>query len=110
MFGPGGLAYVSTVGDARIKVITPYGVISTLAGSSNGLLDGIGTAARFFQPMGLAFDIADANLIVVDTGNNRRVQLMLLGAALPTPPTHPLYHKLCVGLLRAPPLCSSSHG
>ncbi len=73
--------YVSEGRDAnRIRKITPTGVVSTVAGSTvlgitigaddsnQGFVNGVGTAARFAQPAGLAFDAA-GNLYVADVGN-----------------------------------------
>jgi sugar lactone lactonase YvrE len=54
----------------QIKKVTPSGIITPFAGSgSQGSADGIGTAASFFFPSGLAFDAA-GNLYVADADNN----------------------------------------
>ena len=48
---------------------TPY-TFTTLAGNAGyGNVDGIGTAARFLWPSGVAVDSA-GNVYVADTGNN----------------------------------------
>lgn len=94
VFSASGFLYVSTVGDSLIRVITPYGVISTLAGRGvDGLIDSIGTSAAFNAPMGLALDNAQAHLIVVDSDNQRRVggrayvaRVFGGGGSLPHPP------------------------
>jgi sugar lactone lactonase YvrE len=73
---PGGLAvdgsgnvYVTDTGNATIRKITPGGVVSTLAGSATrGNQDGIGSAASFKAPSGIAVDSA-GNLYVADTFN-----------------------------------------
>ncbi len=56
----------------RIRKITldPDVMVSTIAGSSNGLTDGTGTMAKFSFPSGVAID-ALGNIIVADRGNNR---------------------------------------
>jgi sugar lactone lactonase YvrE len=53
-----GNLYVADLVSHRIRKITPAGVVSTLAGSgSPGAVDGIGTAASFDQPIGVAVDV-----------------------------------------------------
>jgi sugar lactone lactonase YvrE len=47
----------------------PY-TVTTIAGSSDGYLDGTGTAARFSMPTGVAVDTA-GNLYVIDAFNQR---------------------------------------
>ena len=66
-----GTIYVADAGESnQIKKITPEGVVTTLAGGSEGFADGVGPQASFNTPSGLAID-ADGNLYVADTGNNR---------------------------------------
>ncbi len=59
-----------------IRKVTPAGVVSTFAGTAGalGTVDGVGTAARFNAPTGIAMG-GDGNIYVADTGNNtiRRV-------------------------------------
>jgi len=61
--------YVADYGNhviRKILMVSPY-TVTTLAGSagSSGLVDGTGSAARFFWPVGLALD-ASGNLYVSD--------------------------------------------
>jgi sugar lactone lactonase YvrE len=89
----GGNVYVADSGNNTIRRITPAGVVTTLAGSSPSalasaqgvaqgqktevttvvivaaLVDGVGAAARFYKPTGIAAD-GNGNLYVADTGNN----------------------------------------
>jgi sugar lactone lactonase YvrE len=67
---PSGNIYVADDNNNQIRKITPAGLVSTLAGSdSTGSVDGIGTAAYFFGPSGVACD-AQGNVYVADAGNN----------------------------------------
>jgi hypothetical protein len=57
--------------DNRIRKVTPFGVVTTLAGSgSYAFANGIGTDASFCNPLGVAVD-SSGNVIVADTNNNR---------------------------------------
>ena len=53
-----------------IRKITSEGIVSTVAGLAGnpGLVDGVGSAARFLRPSAIAFR-ADGSLIVADSGN-----------------------------------------
>lgn len=65
-----GAMYVADAGGSnRIRRIASDGVVSTLAGGREGFADGIGAAAMFHTPSGLALDKA-GNLFVADTGNH----------------------------------------
>lgn len=65
-----GNIYVSDVNAHTIRKITPQGVVVTLAGANGhtGLADGIGGAAQFKFPRGIATDGAN-NIFVVDSNN-----------------------------------------
>lgn len=65
-----GNVYITEAGGHRVRVATPAGALTTLAGSGAATFsDGAGTAASFNAPRGVA---ATTGLIVVaDTGNNR---------------------------------------
>ncbi len=65
-----GTLYVADGGDSnRIRTIRRDGSVATLAGASEGFADGIGAAASFHTPSGIAID-DDGNLYVADTGNH----------------------------------------
>ena len=65
-----GNLYVAEINNQTIRKITTAGVVTTLAGAAtiNGSADGVGTAARFYSPNGIAADAA-GNLYVTDMGN-----------------------------------------
>jgi sugar lactone lactonase YvrE len=65
-----GNVYVADQGNQRIRRITSTGVVTTLAGSSQGSTDGTGTNATFSAPTGVAVDSA-GNVYVADQTNNR---------------------------------------
>jgi sugar lactone lactonase YvrE len=66
-----GNIYVADTSNHRIRKINPTGNVITLAGSSvAGSTNGIGTAARFNYPSGVAVD-KDGNVYVADTYNYR---------------------------------------
>jgi sugar lactone lactonase YvrE len=65
-----GNVYVADEGTNLISKITAAGVASTLAGSgSMGFTNGVGTAASFNFPTGVAVD-SKGNVYVADRGNN----------------------------------------
>ncbi|WP_175966500.1 Ig-like domain-containing protein [Burkholderia sp. BCC0322] len=65
-----GNLYVVDFGGPTIRKITPDGVVTTLAGTAgvNGSADGVGAAASFNGPGGIAIDSA-GNLYVNDSNN-----------------------------------------
>ncbi|HYM59277.1 MAG TPA: IPT/TIG domain-containing protein, partial [Thermoanaerobaculia bacterium] len=81
---PNGLAISSTgalyIADQKNHLIRKLenGVVSTVAGSTNGALDGPALSAKFTEPRGIAFD-GDGNLLVADS-NNDLIRLVTLGA------------------------------
>ena len=54
----------------KIRKIDSNGVVTTIAGSTEGYADGVGTNAEFNLPVGVAID-KDGAIIVADYGNNR---------------------------------------
>lgn len=77
-YAPGGVAvdavgtvYVADTSNHTIRRITSAGVVTTIAGMPGrpGSTDGVGDAARFNSPQGVAVDRA-GNLFVADTGSS----------------------------------------
>jgi secreted PhoX family phosphatase len=66
-----GNVYVADSGNSTIRKITPNGVVTTLTGTAGveGSVDGIGTAAQFNSPQGIAVDNM-GNLYVADSDNS----------------------------------------
>jgi sugar lactone lactonase YvrE len=81
--GTGNL-YVADNGNHTIRKITPDGAVTTLAGLAGvpGSADGVGTAARFNFPQGLAVD-SQANVYVADY-NNRAIRKISPGGVVTT--------------------------
>ena len=67
---PDGNIFVCESGNNRIRIVTPAGVVTTLAGgSSTAGADGTGTAANFNTPWNAA-RLSDGKIIVSDRYNN----------------------------------------
>ncbi len=66
-----GVLYVADGGNHTIRKISPTGVVTTFAGCPgvSGSDDGLGAAARFNHPVGVAVD-PSGTLYVADCGNN----------------------------------------
>ncbi len=79
----GGTLFVTEPPDgptiARVRMITPGGVVSTLAGADHGSTDGSGTSARFHNPTGIAVDPAN-NVFIADTANQTIRKITPVGA------------------------------
>jgi sugar lactone lactonase YvrE len=65
-----GNLYTSDLRNHKIRKITPTGVVTTIAGNTEGYADGIGTNAQFNFPSGIDLDAA-GNLYVTDGLNNK---------------------------------------
>jgi hypothetical protein len=71
--GPSGSVYISDTGNRRIRVVSPSGTITTLAGPGIGHLNGRTTAGiGFLAPLGLAVD-RDENVYVADSAQIYRI-------------------------------------
>ncbi len=70
-FDAAGNLYIADTGNHTIRMITPAGVVSTIAGTAGnaGSADGPGPTARFDSPQGVAVD-GSGNVYVADTGNH----------------------------------------
>jgi len=64
-----GNVYIGDQSNHRIRGITSGGLVSTLAGSTQGYMDGAGTSAQFRFPYGVAVD-ASVNVYVADYSNH----------------------------------------
>ena len=66
-----GVIVVADTGNHRIRLVTPAGVVTTLAGSGTGTFaDGTGTGASFSNPTGVAVT-SSGDIIVADKDNHR---------------------------------------
>lgn len=80
-----GNAYVADSNNNTVRMVTPAGVVTTLAGQFgvSGGTDGSGTAALFNHPAGIAVD-SSGNAYVADTGNNTIRKLVIATGAVTT--------------------------
>ena len=64
------MTYVADTAASTIRKISPVGLVTTLAGKyrETGSVDGLGEAARFFNPTGIAVDQM-GNVYVADSNN-----------------------------------------
>ena len=65
-----GTLFIADRDNHRIRKVTPTGTVTTLAGSTQGLAEGIGASAKFDFPYRIAVDNA-GNAYVADYANNR---------------------------------------
>ena len=75
-----GNVYVADTYNHTIRKVTPAGVVTTIGGDIIGSNDGIGSAACFYQPSGIAVD--SAGFLYVADGSNRRISK---GSLMPLP-------------------------
>jgi len=78
-----GNVFVADRDNHRIRVVSPGGVVTTLAGSTGGFSNGEGAAAKFYFPTGVAW--RQSLLAVADSENNRVRQIACAaGTSSPT--------------------------
>lgn len=74
-----GNIFVADAGNNKIKKITPSGVVSAFAGSTQGDVDGIGSAAQLNYPYGIAID-SNNNVFIADSNNDKIKKITPSGA------------------------------
>jgi len=82
----GGTLFVADTGNARIRrVDVASGAVTTLAGGvGHGSIDGVGDAARFQYPYGLALSPDGRALFVADCGSDKVRRVEVLNGAVTT--------------------------
>jgi trimeric autotransporter adhesin len=77
--------YIADTANNRIRMVTPEGVINTIAGTATAGFsgdNGLASAAQLNSPRGLAIDIS-GNLYIADSGNNEVREITPAGLILP---------------------------
>ncbi len=77
-----GNVYVADTNNHRIRKVTAAGVVTTLAGSSSGSVDGTGSAARFSSPYGVAAD--GGGVVYVADANNHTIRKIVAATGVVT--------------------------
>lgn len=80
-----GNIYVADIYSRTIRSVTAAGVVTTLAGLAGhiGSVDGTGSAARFYDPLGVAVDVADT-VYVADSSNHTIRRVSAAGGVVTT--------------------------
>jgi hypothetical protein len=76
-----GNIYVTDAFNSSIRKITSAGVVTTLAGGASGSADGVGAAAGFNTPIGVAVD-GVGNVYVADTVNSAIRKITPVGVVM----------------------------
>jgi sugar lactone lactonase YvrE len=66
-----GNIYVVDGFNYKIRKINTTGIVTTLAGSTEGFADGLGTTAKFGTTSDICINAANTHLFVADSGNHR---------------------------------------
>jgi hypothetical protein len=74
---------VADSNNCRIRILTPSGVTSTLAGGVCGFADGVGTSAMLSAFQGIAV-VPSSSFVVVPDGGNCRIRIVTLSGAVST--------------------------
>lgn len=83
---PLGNIYVTDNGNFSIRLVTPAGVVTTVAGgTANAFVDGTGTAARFNTPRTLGVDSQTGVIYMPDFGNNAIRKILVTGYSISAP-------------------------
>jgi ATP-dependent protease HslVU (ClpYQ) peptidase subunit len=67
---PDGSLYVADANNHKIKKITPAGVVTTIAGSTDGSADGPALLAKFIHPYAIVV-LEDGTIVVVDSSDHK---------------------------------------
>lgn len=81
--GADGNLYVADYGNSAIRQVTPAGAVTTFAGGAVGSADGVGRAAQFTNPWGIAADAA-GNLYVAEASPSCRIRKVSPSATVTT--------------------------
>ena len=121
-YSPRGVAVIPTSGiivvadyyNNRIRLITPAGVVTTLACSGNqAFADGTGAVASFYYPFGVAVSPSSGLIVVADQENNR-IRLLALPALLALQACDATWHHVALTYSASPssntPLSACHYG